>query len=76
MFLLKRDKIYNFAMENNACTESVSELVKISFFADTMCTEVAYVSVHAFGRGDIHIENTSCHVFIHNVIPKDSYFVI
>ena len=41
-----------------------------------MRTEVAYLSVHAFGRGDIHIENTSCHVYIHNVTPKDSCFVV
>ena len=45
------------------------------FLADTMRTEEAYLSEHAFGRGDIYIENTSCHVFIHNVTPKDSYFV-
>ena len=49
-------------MKNKACIESVSELFKISFFGDTMCTEVAYLSVHAFERGDIIIENTSCHV--------------
>ena len=41
-----------------------------------MHTEVAYLSIHAFWRGDIHIENTSCHVFIDNVTPKDSYFVV
>ena len=46
------------------------------FLADTMRNEVAYLSVHAFGGGDIYIENTSCHVFIHNKTPKDSYFVI
>ena len=28
------------------------------------------------GREDIHIENTSCHVFIDNVTPKDSYFEV
>ena len=46
------------------------------FLADIMHTEVAYLSIHAFGREDIHIENTSCHVFIDNVTPKDSYFVV
>ena len=46
------------------------------FLADIKHTEVAYLSIHAFGRGDIHIENTSCHVFIDNVTPKDSYFVV
>ena len=46
------------------------------FLADTMRTEVAYLSVHAFGRGDIHIENTFCRVIIHIVISKDSYFVV
>ena len=46
------------------------------FLADTMRTEVAYLLVHAFGRGAICIENTSCHVFIHNKTPKDSYFVV
>ena len=30
-FLQKRDKMYIFAIENNACIESVSELFKISF---------------------------------------------
>ena len=41
-----------------------------------MRTEVAYLSVHAFGRGEIYIENISCHVFIHNKTPKYSYVVV
>ena len=69
--------MYNFAIENKACIESVSDFVQdLLFLADTMYTEVAYLSVHAFVRGDIYIENTSCHVFIHNKTPKDSYFVV
>ena len=55
------------------CLRIVQDLL---FLADIMHTEVAYLSIHAFGREDIHIENTSCHVFIDNVIPKDSYFVV
>ena len=46
------------------------------FLADKMRTEVAYLSVHAFGRGEIYIENISCHVFIHNKTPKYSYVVV
>ena len=62
--------MYLFAMVNNVCIESVTRLVKDLLFSLIHCAQ-KYLSVHAFGRGDIHIENTSCHVFIHNVIPKD-----
>ena len=64
--------MYNFAIENKACIESVLDFVQDLLFL----LEVAYLSVHAFVRGDIYIENTSCHVFIHNKTPKDSYFVV
>ena len=55
-----------FAMKNNVCIESVSELFKI-FLADTLVTDLAYLSVLVLGK-ETYIKYISsihlCHVLL------------
>ena len=54
--------MYIFAMENNACIESVSDVFKVSYSCWYNAHWSSLSVSTCFGGGDIYIENTSCHV--------------